>query len=146
MMRTHWSPPNKTPLKENLFSNWPWALSLSLSQWQGEHFFLVESFANKNFFVWTNNYGCNPIHHYMACASHIDYIYVIMCHKNNSITKSWIFSQLFQEYHFPFQKKASKGVPNPKILLFLHIINMNFDLFFSISLCVIKQTIAWNQY
>jgi hypothetical protein len=71
MMRTHRSPPKKTPLKENLFSNWPWALSLSLSQWQGEHFFLVESFANKNFFVWANNYGCKPIHHDMACASHI---------------------------------------------------------------------------
>jgi hypothetical protein len=48
----HWSPPKKTPLKKNLFSIWPWALSLSLSlsQWQGEHFFLAKSFANKNLF------------------------------------------------------------------------------------------------
>jgi hypothetical protein len=25
----------------------------------------------KNFFVWANNYGCKPIHHDMAYASHI---------------------------------------------------------------------------
>lgn len=35
------------------------------------------------------------------CFTYI-YRYVKMCHKNNSITKSWIFSQLFQEYHFLF--------------------------------------------